>query len=76
MRTSILTYVARTLSPLVDFARVVLPGREEIERVLHSLAGGEKTASEIVAAFPEDRRPFMLRSLGWLAKLGLLSVVS
>ena len=72
--------IQRTLAyrelAMVDFARIVLPTREEIEIVLVSLTEGARTASEIVATLPTERQPFVLRSLGWLAKLGVLSVVS
>jgi starch synthase len=60
---------------MIDFAKVMLPGGAEIQAVLQAAASGPRTARELVAAIPAGRQSFVLRSLAWLAKLGVLRVV-
>jgi glycosyltransferase involved in cell wall biosynthesis len=54
---------------MVDFAKLVLPTEEEVRLVL---IAPEATAAERVAAISEERRPYVLRALAWLMKLGVL----
>jgi starch synthase len=54
---------------MVDFAKLVLPTEEEVRLVL---SAPEATAAERVAAISEERRPYVLRALAWLMKLGVL----
>jgi hypothetical protein len=54
---------------MVDFAKLVLPTEEEVRLVL---SAAEATAAERVAAISEERRPYVLRALAWLMKLGVL----
>jgi hypothetical protein len=42
---------------------------------LTQAAKGPQTALELIADTPAARRPFVLRSLAWLAKLGVLRLV-
>lgn len=57
---------------MVEFARVVHPSADESRALLAGLARGPRSAGELVAAFPPERRDFLLRALAWLMKLGLL----
>ena len=59
---------------MVDFAKVILPTEAEVRAVLQT-ATSTGAALEWVQAIPEDRRPFVFRSLAWLVKLGVLRVV-
>jgi hypothetical protein len=54
---------------MVDFAKLVLPSEEEVRLVL---LAPEATAAERVAAISQERRPYVLRALAWLMKLGVL----
>jgi hypothetical protein len=54
---------------MVDFAKLVLPTEEEVRLVL---SAAEATATERIAAISEERRPYVLRALAWLMKLGVL----
>jgi glycosyltransferase involved in cell wall biosynthesis len=54
---------------MVDFAKLVLPTEEEVRLVL---LAPEATATQRVAAISEERRPYVLRALAWLMKLGVL----
>ena len=60
---------------MIQFAQAVLPSEAEVESILTQAAKGPQTALELIADTPVARRPFVLRSLAWLAKLGVLKVV-
>jgi alpha-maltose-1-phosphate synthase len=60
---------------MVDFAKLILPSEAEIRSVLQT-ATSTGDAIEWVQAIPDDRRPFVFRSLAWLVKLGVLKVVT
>lgn len=60
---------------MVDFAKVILPSEAEIRAVLQ-ITTSTGAALEWVQAIPDDRRPFVFRSLAWLVKLGVLRVVA
>jgi hypothetical protein len=54
---------------MVNYAKVVIPTEEEIRL---ALAEADATAAERVALIAEVRRPYVLRALAWLMKLGVL----
>jgi glycosyltransferase involved in cell wall biosynthesis len=54
---------------MVNYAKLVIPTEEEIRL---ALAAAEATAAERVALIAEVRRPYVLRALAWLMKLGVL----
>jgi glycosyltransferase involved in cell wall biosynthesis len=60
---------------MVDFAREVLPTEAETQQVLEAAAAGPRPAAELVAAAAPSRQAFLLRSLVWLVKLGVLTVI-
>jgi len=74
------TALKRTLAyrqlAMVDFAKVILPGEDEIRAVLQAAAAGPKAAVALVAAIPAERQAVIFRSLVWLVKLGVLKVCS
>jgi starch synthase len=59
---------------MVEFAKVVLPNDEEVSAVLHAASSTPTAAKDLVALIPPERQAFVLRSLGWLVKLGVLAV--
>jgi hypothetical protein len=66
----------QTLSSLamVKFAQVKFVEEEEVLAIFTSLLGGPSLAQKLVEQFPAARQPFVLRSLSWLAKLGVIGV--
>jgi hypothetical protein len=54
---------------MVNYAKLVIPTEEEIRL---ALAEADATAAERVALIAEVRRPYVLRALAWLMKLGVL----
>jgi hypothetical protein len=60
---------------MIDFAKLILPSEEEIKAVL-SAGTNQQSAEQWVQGVPADRRPYVLRLLAWLLKLGVLKVVS
>ena len=60
---------------MVQFAQAVLPSDAEVDMILAQAAKGPATALDLVAEAPAARHPFVMRSLAWLAKLGVLKVV-
>lgn len=65
----------RTLS-MVNFAQVVIPTDAELEAVIEAFAGSDPqhsvTAETVLQAITAQRRPFVLRALAWLLKLGII----
>ncbi len=59
---------------MVEFAGFVLPTEAEVEQMLDGLSVGPRSAGELIAGVPAARRPFVFRSLAWLAKLGAVKV--
>jgi hypothetical protein len=57
---------------MVNFASLVLPTNAEIERVLNAAAHGPCSAQALVQGIEPSRQAFVLRSLAWLLKLGVL----
>jgi len=76
--SDVATALKRTLAyrqlAMVDFAKAILPGEDEIWAVLRSAANGPKAAGELVASIATERQAFVFRSLVWLVKLGVLKV--
>ena len=62
-------------SPLIAFAARLNPDAADMHRLLDAIGRQENTTvKDLIAAWPEDRRPRIARSLLWLAKLGLVRV--
>lgn len=59
---------------MVDYAKVVLPTEAEIQAVIAAASTEEKAAVELIASIEVTRKAFVLRSLTWLVKLGVLKV--
>lgn len=57
---------------MVNFATLVLPTHAEIEHVLNAAAHGPCSAQTLVQGIETSRQAFVLRSLAWLLKLGVL----
>lgn len=60
---------------MVSFAAAVLPSAGEVSAVLAAAAAGPAPAGRLVAGIAPERRARVLRTLAWLAKLGVLRVV-
>ena len=69
------THAYRQLA-MVEFANVVLPDEEEVSAVLHAASSTPMAAKDLVALIPPERQAFVLRSLAWLLKLGVLKLAS
>ena len=59
---------------MVRFAHNVIPTSQEVRQVLDAAAAGPALAEQLVSTVDAPRRPFVLRSLAWLVKLGVLKV--
>ena len=59
---------------MVNFANTVLPSYDEIQIILKYLDKGPKTAGNIIDSVDSNRKAFVLRSLTWFVKLGILKV--
>ena len=59
---------------MVNFVEAILPTDAEVATVLTLAAKGPATALELLGDIPASRRPLVMRSLAWLAKLGVLRV--
>ena len=57
---------------MVDFAKLVLPTDEEVASVFNAAAHGPVSAQAMLETITPSRQAFVLRSLVWLLKLGLL----
>ena len=57
---------------MVNFAKLVLPTDAEIVYVLNAAAYGATSAQALVQGLEPSRQAFVLRSLAWLLKLGVL----
>ena len=58
---------------MVDYAKLVFPSDEEINQVLGAASETPRPASALLVNIDPARKPYVLRSLAWLAKLGILS---
>lgn len=61
---------------MVNFTQQVAPNAAELETLLTKLAEGEHSAGELIRGLPTERQPYVLRSLTWLVKMGILKVTS
>ena len=57
---------------MVNFAKLVLPTDEEVASVFKAAAHGPVSAQAMLETITPSRQAFVLRSLVWLLKLGLL----
>ena len=57
---------------MVNFAKLVLPTDTEIAHVLNVASQGTSSAQALVQGIEPSRQAFVLRSLAWLLKLGVL----
>jgi hypothetical protein len=57
---------------MVNFAKLVLPTDAEIAQVLNAAAQGPCSAQALIQGVEPSRQAFVLRSLAWLLKLGVL----
>ena len=57
---------------MVNFAKLVLPTDEEVASVFKAAAHGPVSAQAMLETITPTRQAFVLRSLVWLLKLGLL----
>ena len=62
---------------MVKFAQMLLPTKEELNIVLEKAIKYPQgaTAKDVISEIADSRKPYVLRSLVWLVKLGVLSVV-
>ena len=63
---------------MVDYARYVFPTPDELKSVIEvaeKFLPGGSSAAQLVANIEPQRRPYVLRGLAWLCKLGLLEFV-
>jgi hypothetical protein len=65
---------AVTGSSLIAFAKAVNPPAAEMHRLLETLKGGSRTVEELAQGWPPEARIPHLRSLLWLAKMGLVRI--
>jgi hypothetical protein len=57
----------------LSFAERVHPNDAEVAHVLGLLAQGDHSAQALVAGLPKGRQLHVMRTLGWLAKVGILA---
>ena len=57
---------------MVNFAKLVLPSDAEIVHVLNAAAQGPCSVQALIQGIDPSRQAFVLRSLAWLLKLGVL----
>jgi glycosyltransferase involved in cell wall biosynthesis len=57
---------------MVNFAKLVLPTDAEIAHVLNVAAQGSCSAQALIQGIDPSRQAFVMRSLAWLLKLGVL----
>jgi glycosyltransferase involved in cell wall biosynthesis len=60
---------------MVNFAKLVLPTDEEVASVFKAAANGPVSAQAMLEAITPSRKAFVMRSLVWLLKLGVLKLV-
>jgi len=76
IKSSLKTALELRNSKMVNFAQYVLPKEEEIQLILNEIEKGSNSVKDIVENTPEKRKPYLIRSLGWLIKMGLLKVIN
>jgi glycosyltransferase involved in cell wall biosynthesis len=64
-------------APLVRMAPAILPQPAEIERIMTFVAEHRQcTVNQVLADVPAGRRPHLERGLIWMAKYGLITILS
>jgi alpha-maltose-1-phosphate synthase len=72
---SIATFDALVGHASVAFAEKVNPPRAEMHRIIETIGSqGEVTVGTLARDWPDERRLLYVRSLIWLAKLGLVRI--
>ena len=59
---------------MVSIAKSVLPREQEIHKMISRLGNGAKSAADLVAEFPAERRAPCFRAIVWLAKFGIVAI--
>ncbi len=75
INSSLKTALELRNSKMVNFAEYILPKEEEIKLILNAVEKGSKPVNEIIQNTSKERKPYLVRSLGWLIKMGILKVV-
>ena len=57
---------------MFDFAAFVIPSDKELKQVLTACSNEPKRAEQILSEIDQERRPHVLRGIGWLAKIGII----
>ena len=65
---------ARLGGPLAGVYTATLPTPDEVDQILDALAAAPQTVADLLARFPQARRFFLERGLGWMAKFGVISL--
>lgn len=60
---------------MVNYAKHVIPQEQTLISIINKIGTEPKTALEAVSNIPTDQQARSLRSIAWLAKLGLLKVI-
>jgi glycosyltransferase involved in cell wall biosynthesis len=63
---------------MIEFSEMILPSDVELQSVLKQADAYPRgiKAQYLIADIPDNRKPYVLRSLTWLVKMGILKVVS
>ena len=59
---------------MINFAKYIYPSQEEITKLLKALGNQTKSVGEIIDIFPENRKGYSMRTIGWLIKFGILEI--
>lgn len=59
---------------MVSYTEPLLLTRDEVLEVLTQVHQGIRKLSEVVSVIPKARQAFVLRGIGWLAKLGIVQI--
>lgn len=59
---------------MVSFARLVLPTPKEVRMVIKRAVDGPTRAVDLIQNVPSERKPYVLRGLSWLLKVGTLCI--
>ncbi len=62
-------------SKMISFAKYVLPNEEEIKLILKSIEVST-SVKDVIKDAPKERKPYLVRSIGWLLKMGILRITS
>lgn len=61
---------------MIKYAKHVIPSNAEIKLVLKRAESGPHVAQALVSEIDYDRRPYVLRALALLVKLGVLRAIT